>query len=50
MKKTECVKIEYLWIAFGVGSALSLFLPTVWITRILALVVIILGVMLCIKK
>jgi len=42
-------KTHYLWIAFGVGAALALFLPSVWITRILAICVIILGI-LCCKK
>ncbi len=40
---------DYLWIAFGVGCVLACCLPTVWITRILAIVVIILGIMCCKK-
>lgn len=47
--KFKCVKSSYLWIAFGAGCAIALFLPAVWITRILAVSVIILGV-LCCKK
>ncbi|MCR5207985.1 MAG: hypothetical protein K6C14_05855 [Eubacterium sp.] len=45
----KCVRISYLWIAFGAGCAAALFLPTVWITRVLAVSVIVLGV-LCCKK
>ena len=40
-------KKEYLWIAFGLGAAICLFLPTVWITRVLALCVVILGILCC---
>ena len=43
------IKSNYLWIAFGAGCVLALCLPTVWTTRILAIAVIILGVMICVK-
>ena len=35
---------NYMWVAFGVGCIISLCLPAVWVTRILAAVIIILGV------
>ena len=47
--KKDMVKKNYLWIAFGVGCVLALCLPTVWTTRILAIVVIILGIICCKK-
>ncbi len=47
--KFKLVKSTYLWIAFGAGCAIALCLPTVWITRILAVMVIVLGVMCCKK-
>ena len=34
-----------MWLAFGIGCMIALCLPAVWVTRILAAVVIILGVM-----
>ncbi|MBR4241176.1 MAG: hypothetical protein IKR97_03035 [Eubacterium sp.] len=46
-KQCKPIKKEYLWIAFGVGAALALCLPSVWITRILAVCVIILGILCC---
>jgi hypothetical protein len=48
--KNKCVRRELLWLAFGVGCIITLFLPTVWITRILSLAVIILGITICFKK
>ena len=36
-----------IFVAFGAGCAIALFLPTVWTTRILAVVVIILGLICC---
>ena len=39
------VRKEFLWIAFGVGCVAACCLPTIWITRILSIVVIILGIM-----
>ncbi len=47
--KVKLIKASYLWIAFGVGCTVALFLPSVWITRILAVTVIILGIMCCKK-
>ncbi len=44
-----CCKTNYLFVAFGAGCAIALFLPAVWITRILALTVIVLGVLCCRK-
>lgn len=43
----ECYKKKgnFIWIAFGVGCIISLCLPAVWVTRILAGVIIILGIM-----
>ena len=41
----ECRKRNYVWIAFGVGCVISLCLPAVWVTRILAGVIIVLGIM-----
>lgn len=38
---------EFLWIAFGGGCVVACCLPTVWITRILAIVVIVLGIICC---
>lgn len=43
------VKRNYLYVAFGAGCAVSLFLPAVWTTRILAVTVIVLGVLCCQK-
>ena len=43
-------KRDYVWIAFGAGCVVALCLPTVWTTRILALVVIILGIICCRKQ
>ncbi|MCI9111489.1 MAG: hypothetical protein K2K71_05590 [Eubacterium sp.] len=40
---------DFLWIAFGVGCVITICLPTSWLIRILAVVVIILGI-LCCKK
>lgn len=40
---------EFLWIAFGAGCVIACCCPTVWITRILAVVVIILGIICCKK-
>lgn len=40
---------DYLWIAFGVGCVVACCCPTVWIARILAVAVIILGIMCCKK-
>ena len=40
---------DYLWIAFGVGCVAACCLPTIWITRVLAVVVIILGILSCKK-
>ncbi len=42
-------KSDYIWIAFGAGCIIALCLPTVWMTRILSVVVIVLGVI-CLKK
>ncbi|MBQ7740631.1 MAG: hypothetical protein IJT65_05295 [Eubacterium sp.] len=42
-------KKNYLWIAFGVGCVLALCLPSVWTTRILAIMVTILGIVCCKK-
>ncbi|MBR1763212.1 MAG: hypothetical protein IJ731_07605 [Eubacterium sp.] len=44
---TKKCKRDYLWIAFGIGATLALILPTIWITRILAVCVIILGILCC---
>lgn len=40
---------DYLWIAFGVGCVLACCLPNEWLTGILAIVVIILGIICCKK-
>ncbi|MGN0522990.1 MAG: hypothetical protein ACI4IG_01825 [Eubacterium sp.] len=40
---------EFLLIAFGVGCVLACCLPTVWVTRVLAIMVIILGILCCRK-
>ena len=47
MKKT--VSVNFIWVAFGAGCVVALCLPTVWITRVLAVVVVILG-LICCKK
>ena len=41
---------DFLWIAFGAGCVIACCCPTVWITRILAIVVIILGIICCKKQ
>ncbi len=38
-------KKNFMWVAFGIGCAISLCLPAVWVTRILAGVIIVLGIM-----
>ncbi|MGN0517025.1 hypothetical protein [Eubacterium sp.] len=43
-------KRDFLWIAFGCGCVLACCLPTIWITRILAIAVIILGILICCRK
>ena len=43
------VKKNYLFIAFGIGCVVALCLPTVWTTRILAVMVILLGILICVK-
>lgn len=43
------VRKELLWIAFGVGCVAACCLPTIWITRVLAVAVIILGIICCKK-
>jgi len=45
MKNT--VNKNLVFVAFGAGCAIALCLPTVWTTRILAVVVIVLGVICC---
>lgn len=40
---------DYLWIAFGAGCVVACCFSSVWIARILAVVVIILGIMCCKK-
>ncbi len=40
---------DFLWIAFGLGCVVSVCLPDAWIARVLAFVVIILGIMCCKK-
>lgn len=37
-------KKNFMWLAFGLGCVIAVTLPAVWVTRILAVVVIILGV------
>ncbi|MGN0528133.1 MAG: hypothetical protein ACI4IE_03290 [Eubacterium sp.] len=45
MNKT--CKRSFLFIAFGAGCVIACCLPTVWVTRVLAIVVIILGIICC---
>ena len=40
--KKFCFK-NYAWAAFGIGCIIALCLPAVWVTRILAAVIIVLG-------
>lgn len=47
--KRMCKK-DYLWIAFGLGCILACCLPTVWLTRVLAMAIIILGIIICCRK
>ncbi|MFQ9064512.1 hypothetical protein [Eubacterium sp.] len=47
--KKMCKK-DYLWIAFGLGCVMACCLPAVWVTRILAIAVIILGIIICCRK
>ncbi|MDY3812642.1 hypothetical protein [Eubacterium sp.] len=43
-------KRDYLFVAFGVGCVLACCLPTIWVTRMLAVSVIILGIIICCRK
>ncbi|CCY67158.1 unknown [Clostridium sp. CAG:678] len=40
---------DFLWLAFGIGCAITICLPVEWLVRILAIAVIILGIICCTK-
>lgn len=48
--QSDKINKNIVFVAFGAGCAIALCLPTVWTTRILAVVVIILGLICCKSK
>ncbi|MBQ8980674.1 MAG: hypothetical protein IJ077_03595 [Eubacterium sp.] len=48
--QSDRINKNLVFVAFGAGCAIALCLPTVWTTRILAVVVIILGLICCKSK